>query len=347
VRGIVGAALLAAGLAACSNAPSALAPSPSVLATPTNAVLCRLPVSTWNYPNTEVGGGFVDYPGGAFTPEPTATMTSSAGFDQSLGPPVLKGPSGISDQGSVAYDTAQRRWLPVPMEWMAPGGGRYAYSLPNAFGAATGIHVVDVVTGADVLVPGSGTVVGDQANYTMGAFQEDGIYLTRFGLGGPRQGLWRLDLSTGRITLVGAGVLSYGVRVGGGAAWWGGADNGPPAAPGTLYRESLTPGAPATAWFTRTGLNLNVLGFDAAGQVLVEAYSTNTVELWQVSSQTTATRLASSTGTYDVPSKFYGGVAVDANGTWLGGSFGIFLLKPGGALVSVSPTAERVAGPCT
>jgi hypothetical protein len=139
------------------------------------------------------------------------------------------------------------------------------------------------------------------------------------------------------------------VQVSGGAAWWGGAENEDPgfAAPGTLYRTALTPGAATKVWFTRRGLRLNMLGFDASGQPLVEAYSLQVVELWRITGQNAGIRLASSTGTYDVPGRYYSGVVSDSNGTWIGGSFGVFLLQPGSSFIQLSPMALRVAGPCS
>jgi hypothetical protein len=347
MRRIAGTLLVAAVIAACSNSSSAVAPSPSPSpqATPTPVFLCRLPVAVWNYPNSDTGGGFIGYPGGVFTSDPGATMTLSDGLIHSPGPPAL---IGTGDVGSVAYDSPQRRWLPVPLQWVLPGGAQYAYTLPNAFGPSTGVHLVDVASGRDELVPGSGKIGGSEAIYEMNSATADGIYLQGSGHAGPLQGLWLLDLRTGRITFK-ARVGWSDVQVTGGAAWWGGAENEDPgfAAPGTLYRTPLTPGAATKAWFTRPGLRLNMLGFDASGQPLVEAYSLQVVELWRITGQNAGIRLASSTGTYDVPARYYSGVVSDSNGTWIGGSFGVFLLQPGRSLIQLSSMALRVAGPCS
>ena len=101
----------------------------------------------------------------------------------------------------ASYDSDQHRWVPVPREWVSPDGSSYAYAVIQP-GAAQGVHIVDVRTGSDRVIPGtSGDPDARGSHFGVVAYQLDGVYLNRVSQLGAN-GLWLLNPTTGAITQV-------------------------------------------------------------------------------------------------------------------------------------------------
>src|SRR5438034_6462172 len=82
---------------------------------------CRLPIGS-------AGGDF-----GGFVSFPQATFE--------------RGPN-----GSLTYDAAHQRWLPVGRQMLSPDGRSYVYAQDTKVPAGAAIHVVDIANGQDRLV---------------------------------------------------------------------------------------------------------------------------------------------------------------------------------------------------
>jgi hypothetical protein len=310
-------------LAACGGS-SAVSPSTPAAA----GISCSLPVMSW----TKNGGtfasqsGFISVPSGSFALDPISTY-------------------------SPTYDSAHRRWLPVPAAQVLPDGSAYVYEneLPDG---PYEIHQVQVESGADKVVL---HMPYDHA-YSIVAIQPEGIYVVPvLHRSGAPMGLWLFSSTRATLTAVaGAADLSWNV-IEGGAAWGGhpGGDD--------LERLDLSTGT-ATTWFRHAfapepGIGAaygpRVVGFDHAGRPLVAFYPpvdasvTPTPEVWLVSSPGQATKL---TG-FMPPNTVQLGVT-DSHGTWLVGSDGFYLYTGTGfrraAPMPPGPVGEfQIAGACS
>lgn len=314
----------------------------------------------WNSPNMETQGGFIDARSGAFTPDAASVVVQDTpgGLYRTREQPYLYG-TGQSDAigtglASTAYDTTAHRWLPVPPQFVAPDGSSYAYSWTQP-DSARGVHIVNVESGTDRVVPG--TAAPTAINYVVAGFLSDGVYLSAFGGGGPLNGLYRLDPATGGITQVSDDASFFGLFLGRAdpsntavaklaVAWWslaGGdfsAGNDPSA-----YFEYLTgtQGQHAESWFSRPGFRINVLGADASGRAIVVAESPQSIEVWLLAeSRSTNLFTGPNDGRPDLP---YKTAVPSAAGWWIGSSSGVWLAGSG-RFARVSTTAAVVVGDC-
>jgi len=321
---------------------------------------CRLPAMLWSFPNPETQGGFIDTASGSFTADPQSLMVldSAKGLYRTPTQPYLYGPNaGDPAIASSSYDRSQGRWLPVPPQYVSPDGSTYAYYGYAAFGHA-GVHLVDVATGSDRLIPGT---IGPspQAHYLIAGYLQDGVYLTQWGpTGGPGLGLWRLNPASGAVTQVSTDAPGSGVFVGDTPlenpptaefpdAWWTSVSSdfsagGDP----YVYFQYLsgTAGQHGEDWFQRPGFRMNVIGVDTAGRAVVVATSPGQVEVWLLATPNSATPLysTSNSGSPDLP--FKAAVADDA-GWWIGSRKGLFFATAT-AFAQVSATPAVAVGGC-
>ncbi len=207
---------------AFSPAPPLPSPSPAASGT------CQVPIADIS----EAKGWFITVPGGSRQDDPASVVALPGGT-----------PGQIGVNPGLTLDRAAGAWVPVPYNWLAPGGSLYAYEdFKN--GAIRAVNVVDGTTGS--VVVGGGWLLMTTA--------DDGVYVTRsdapgawfiaFG-GQPRQvinhGSWQ--------RLFGRSI--WGVDSSSGAVVRHDIDTG--------YEITLAP-VPATA---------SVLGFDVSGNPLV------------------------------------------------------------------------------
>ena len=262
---------------------------------------------------TTGGGGFVQFPGAAFTADP-----------QSLG----------------TYDLAARKWLPVPHAWVAPDGTKYAWpEYRRVSGPATGIiHIVDVASGADrtLTVPAPSMPI---------SWESSGLYIAGavpFS-DAPPSGLSLLDTATGglrQITPSGAWWI-----VGTDSAY--GADLDPatgapgsqgPGAANRLRSVRLDTGAISTIQ-TFPGQQVQLVGVQAANPVFV-----------LTGSGRTQVHIGTST-IYDQPTGSappMGPAQLDGTAIWLSGTGAVWHSVAGGQLERIQTPVQvsQVAGAC-
>jgi hypothetical protein len=105
-------------------------------------------------------GGFVQMPGGTFTPDPTSNIPTPGQVDQ----------TGL--RRGYTYDPAHHKWLPVPRDWVMPDFSSYVY-IGNelVIGNQPALHWVDVATGKDTLWPHGEDIYGFPT-----ALRPEGVY---------------------------------------------------------------------------------------------------------------------------------------------------------------------------
>jgi LysM domain len=267
--------------------------------------LCRLPVVT------AAGNGFVTYPAGVYTPDPS-------------GQPVLPIPdqSGPPPNYGYAYDTAYSRWLPITPSLVSPDGTHYVFMDSTA-----NLSTVDVRTGLESQL----TADGSGAWHPVG-WQPAGIYAIQAAAEGPDPGLWLVPYPSGtprHVTDIG-----YWQAVGPGAAYGTMAAIPPPDTSVAIVRLDLASGA-VTKWFYQAGQRAPwIAGFDRHGAPVIQ----QSVAVYLVPAALQPQVITPSTKT----STAFG----DSWGLWLGSNDGLFLLA-GGELTRITSTPFLPVGGCT
>jgi hypothetical protein len=297
---------------------------------PVTAVLnCRLPV----YVGPAGSGGFAVFPGDTFVPDPASNVTVPSPSPGSPTPSPAPGYPG-SGQNALSYDHAYSRWLPAPLQAVSADGARYAYA------PADGIYVVTV---------GSGAVneLGKGRAWTVLTVGSAGVYATVPNAGG----LWLLPFSgTSPQQIASTG---FWQGVGGGAAYGTPTSAVPQGTANTIQRLDLATGT-ITNYFTRTGFQSQVAGFDGQGVPVIYSYGPSGTDVWIGSS---LYLMAFRYGQYIGTTGFQpGGPPVaDSHGVWFtgylangNGSSGpaIVLYIPGSGVRMVSGTGAQLAGGC-
>jgi len=337
-----------------ASASAVVSTTPSVLASPSSSACpaiapsalgrtlnCRLPL-LWAPDND--GGGQRAHVGFAAFPSQSVIEDNSA------------------PGGSLFYDRAYSKWLPVLRDAVSPDGRSYAFSklAGNAYAnSGSEVHVVDVATGVDrVIYTGS-------YPFAVLDFAAGGVYLTSAVPEGYQRGLWFLSAAGGSPPrLISSSIASP--AVGGGAGWgidFNPADPHP--APGglegpmnRLLRYDLATGA-VEPWFYQPGASLYPLGFDANGHPFVRsevpvpgsATFAESTEIWLVAAAGTATRLSD-----DQSASAPGNLgAVDSHGAWFSSGYGsggastVWLFAAGHmqAVAAVNLAQVSIAGGCS
>jgi hypothetical protein len=105
-------------------------------------------------------GGFVQMPGGVFTPDPTSNLPIPGQIDQ----------AGL--RRGYTYDPVHLKWLPVPRDWVMPDFSSYVYvGNEMVIGNQPALHWVDVATGKDSLWPHGEDIYGFPT-----ALRPEGVY---------------------------------------------------------------------------------------------------------------------------------------------------------------------------
>jgi hypothetical protein len=306
----------------------------------------------WSDISQETQGGFIDAATGVFSADPHSVMVYDSATELTRTPdqPYLysRGPGDVA-MAAATYDGPQHRWLPVPREWVSPDGATYAYAQSQP-GATQGVHIVNVATGVDRVVPGtSGDPDARGKHYGVIAYQPDGIYLNRVGqLGGI--GLWLLNPATGAITQVSTDAPGVGVFVAGKQAWWTAPSANPYASTDPYVTHQYLTGVAGQhgeTWFQRPGTGLHVLGIDTTGRALVLAQSASD-EIWQLAIPNDSKTLTTMPNDRSFPQLVPFKTAVlDAAGWWIGSRTGVFLATTSGDFLHASTTPAVVVGGCT
>lgn len=282
-----------------SGRSSTTKPGPAAL------LSCRLPVVTSSQ------AGWLNFPDGSFHADPKADVRLPG---YSSEPFFWK-----------SYDKSYEKWVPVPRDSISPDGQHYAYADPAAASGqppASGVHVVDLATGADhVFRPGvSNPVVLD--------YETEGVYVATQPSGPALpMGLWLLDPTGQRPVRQIDSTHAWQYISGGGA--WGTSDaltgHGP--GPGSrLLRLDLKTGA-IDSWYKRTDIEFVVTGADGTGHPLLQTSKNYSNQMLLVTAQNVASPLQSASGSA-VPhlSNYIHPVSDPAHGLWLGDTAGLVSL---------------------
>lgn len=319
-------AVVAISSCATSSAPVASvspAATPKTAAPAWNGPVCSLPVMLWSDIGQETQPGFIKTSTGAFTPDPK-------------GAAALHGQSG-------SYNAALRVWVPVPREHVSPDGSQYSYTSIQP-GALQGVHLVDVRSGADNVIP---RTEGDQDargfHYWVVAFQPEGIYVSLDSQIASR-GLFLTNPVTGTTIRVSTETSDINVFVSGGQAWWTGDSEGPSPDP-SVYHQPLTgvAGQHAASWFSGPGSFVRVLGVDPDGAAVVVAQSRETAQLWLLQTPNSAVKIGETPVTFN--GLMFRSAVADSGGWWVGGKNGVYFTA-GSTMQTVSSTPAIVVGAC-
>jgi virginiamycin B lyase len=297
---------------------------------------CKLPIveSPSNLPpqgsmlDTTTGRALYE-PGGSFT------ITSSPTRVNTVIAPVLTG------WQSGYFDRAVDRWLPVPdARWVSPDGSRYVFIDYNEPQSNRDLHVVDVATGRERVLPmGPGF-------WNVIAFTSQGIYLHQAYEGvGP--GLWLVNPDTGSIREVLTDEVVH--QVSGTTAWtavrnpadtlpqWGmgGGSNqieSRDLISGATQVWLYVPGSYLYVYGVYNGMPVVSVGQQTGPQVVVVTSPNNAKTLELPFTNGTALNLS--------------GFISDPQGLWIGSPDGVYLwtARTGGVLVSTEPATP--AGTC-
>ena len=274
-------ALVALALCACSPQPAATG-SPAA----PSAWSCRLPVVSGSRgqgagPQTP---GFLNLPANTFTP---AGGTGNGMF----------------------YDRPLKRWVPWGPPALSADGATYAYV--DGDNTSSRVHVVDVTTGADVVLATGGP-------WRLVGLQPDGVYVMSvkylpyseaYGVLAVGQGLWKVPLQGAPTQLTHDDGRNWSF-IGGGAAWGDGSGYNIAGKPNDVVRFDLRTGE-LTTWFDH-GTRAWVLGVDTGGAPLIFS-DLSDEEIWRVPAAGAGTEIWSGASGGARP---YGPVAFDGGTVW-------------------------------
>lgn len=280
-------------------------------ATSAGSLSCTLPI----YAGPPGSGGFISFPGGNFTADPrSAVAAPSPGPQQGYG--YGYGPSGMS------YDRSHSRWLPVAPQLVAPDGNHYAYASND------GIYVVDAANGTQV-------ELGQGHPWQLLRVLNDRVYATVPGT----PGFWVVPFTGAPSEVTTSGYWQAATA----NAAYGTATSAVPAGTTQKLLKLNTATGKVSDWFSTPGATVSVLGFDLAGDPVIQAGYVNTWELWL-----SGRVIANSYEQFFVQ----GAMFADSHGLWFpiyyqGGNVqGIALYVPGSGLYMVSQLGAQVAGVC-
>lgn len=287
---------------------------------------CRLPVVTQNFDvQPALLGGFLTFPAGQWADDPNGRMVVRGnGYATTLSP-VLSG------DGGGFYDRAAKRWVPVSPAVTVADGSAYAYVTSNGSFVA---HIVDV---------SSGNVRSFQLpsldRPAVVDFGTRGVYLySPSAIGGPGEGVWLLNPTTGSVTQVAPVHRVWAVRDG--KAWvarfnprdktkWPPVEIQPA---NSLAQVDLATGA-ETEWFYRAGAYPWMVGLASGRPLISVGNMSGQSEIRLIDQPGSDGKLIySGSLVFDGYFQHYQG---DGDRIWLGGEGGIYLYRPDRGLQKV------------
>ena len=280
---------------------------------------CRLPVVTWNpdvLPAEQ--GAFITFPASRFANDPNGAMVVRENGFATTVPPVLSG------GGGGFYDRAVKRWVPASPAGTLADGSAYAYvSYSGTFVA----RVVNVASG-DVQSFGLGSL--DRPEVV--DFAAGGVFLySPSAIGGPGEGVWLMNPTTGSVTQVAAVHRVWTVRDG--KAWvarldprdktvWTPTEVQPA---DSLSQVDLATGA-ETQWFYRAGAYPWMVGLVSGRPLIAVTSVSGQSEIRLIDQPGSDGKLIYSGNlAFDGYFQNYQG---DGDRIWLGGEGGIYLYRP-------------------
>lgn len=297
-------------------------------AVPGRVLSCRLPV----YVGPPGSGGFISFPGGNFSADPTSAVTipSPSPGGSSPGP---VGPGYGYGYPGLSYDRAYARWLPAPYTWVSPDGSRYAHPSSDS------IYVENVATGATI-------ELGQGHAWSIIGVSDQAVYASIVN----QSGLWQLSFSGPANEISTTGFWAQASTT---AAYGGATSAVPQGVANTIIRLDFKTGA-VTDWFTRPGAQSYVFGIDSHGNPLltVSYFNVNYSETWIATGPGTASPI------YNSGENLYlsGAPISDSHGIWLPVNYsvpysqstqGIVLYVPGSGLYWMSSLGAQIGGGCS
>ena len=289
---------------------------------------CRLPVLTVapGVGSPPLQGGFISFPGGEYAADPNGTMSARGlphdDYATNISP-VLYG------DGGGFYDRAAKRWVPAAPAATLPDGSAYAYVTVDSTA-----QIVDVASGNVRSFPLRGLdrpAVLD--------FDARGVYLfSPSAIGGPGEGVWLLNPTSGAVTQVAVVHRVWAVRDG--KAWaarldprdqtvWPAMEIAPA---DSLVEVDLGTGT-ETEWFYRAGAYPWMLGFASGRPLVGVADSAGRTEVRLVDQPGSDGKLIYSGNlAFDGSFLEYQG---DGDRIWLGSPRGLYLYRPDRGLQKV------------
>lgn len=290
---------------------------------------CTLPV----YAGPPGSGGFISFPSGGFIGDPSSGVTLPSPSPGSPSPPPAPGYGYGPGSPGLSWDAAQKKWLPVPFNWVTPDGSRYAYTSTNS------IYVQDVADSAQV-------ELGEGKSWSIVGVFAEGVYATNPNVAG----LWLLPFSAPprQITTTG-----YWQGVAAGAAYGTELSAVPEGVTSPIIRLDLKTGAIDKNWFTRPGATSYVAGFDGHGSAIyfVNNFEARDFEVWIATGSGTAQPIMGSTNGVSP----FGRPIADSHGvwfsasiqTWQGSGSAQLLYVPNSGVYGMSRIGGQVAGGCS
>jgi hypothetical protein len=285
---------------------------------------CRLPVVTVNPedPSRAQQGGFITFPSAQLSDDPSGTtVPRGSPYDDyaTTVAPVLYGVAG------GFYDRAAKRWVPASPETTLADGSAYAYMTYGPAGASA--HIVDVATG-DVRT----FLLKSWDRAAILDFDSRGVWLySTSAIGGPGDGVWLLNVTTGTVIEVLAVPGVWAVRDG--KAWVARLDPRdktvwPPMEiqpADSLAQVDLGTGA-ETQWFYSPGVYPWMIGFVSGRPLISVAGSSRQPEVRLIDQPGSGGVLVySGSLLFDGYFEHYQG---DSDRIWLGSARGIYLFRP-------------------
>ena len=361
----VGPSVAASGVPVTSSPTQGGTRSPEPSTSPVTKVAfsCRLPVITYESGGDGITyqGGFITFPAGTYAADPNGAINSvyqQGGFVTKQAP-VLHGV--IDSSASPFFDAGIGRWVPSGAGEASPDGSAYAYATIGASSSdGAVIHVVDVSSGVEktyawAAIPNVGAVSGVQVVDFDGA---RGVYLVVNQVEAWPVGVWRLDLTTGKVTALARVGNVLGVSHG--SAWSGAVDPhdpNPPRVPASRFlfdsivQVNLATGE-STPWYYTPGRSEFVLGLSTAGWPIVNIsdgpdYPAYGGEVRLVPEPHVD---GESNGELVSNGPVVSNPRTDGDRTWFGSDSGIYLYTSGGGLQKVfaftpKPSTSRTMSP--
>jgi hypothetical protein len=287
-----------------------------------------------------LSGAFLSYPGGQLSAPETevSELDMQTGRSRTVAQPYLYG-----ELDGISYDTAQSRWLPVPLSQMAADGASYVYTEIGTPGTnePNRVHLVTVSSASD-------RVVYSGPYHAIGVTPA-GIFLNLLVQGGPEAGLWLLHPDSGQVEQLSS--MYIWLTVNGGDAWAGGKDptiQNPPQGPvfDEIFRYDLSRRS-VQGWY-ETGGALTLVGFDNQGEAIIESESGSAVLLVRSPGPTNSPqKLYINEGSNDIGASDFMDAVGDSSAIWMGSENGLYRWGSSGSpMQSVSSAVSYPAGPC-
>ena len=293
-------------------------PTPSPAASPTPAsVIATLNGKIAISGGQPGSGGWIQFPGGAFTADPKSNVTL---------------PGGNWGYG-LAWNAATKAWVNVTWYQVRQDGQLYVFSVWDSTGQRVEAVRRDGTTYMLAPLPQSPTYA-----FTILSAEPEGVYVSTLSGQG---GLWLLDYAGGIRQVSPTGfwqLAAFGYAYGTVTPYV------PQGATNVILRMNMKTGV-YVEWFTRPGMQSHTVGVTVAGMPVIEATSAATDEVWlgtQVPKLLTS-RPAPATVPGGQPGAYVSSALGDEVGIWVATSAGLYLYTDKAGWEFASPTTGMLA----